>query len=63
MKFQINGYTSEDGRCAILFAFLPNNGHSLTHCILVDSSTVVCWTSPFVILMGVGSILSLLFYF
>ena len=23
---------------------------SLTHCILVDSSTVICWTSPFVIL-------------
>ena len=22
----------------------------LTHCILVDSSTVICWTSPFVIL-------------
>ena len=21
-----------------------------THCILVDSSTVICWTSPFVIL-------------
>ena len=23
--------------------------YSLTHCILVDSSTVICWTSPFVI--------------
>ena len=23
---------------------------NLTHCILVDSSTVICWTSPFVIL-------------
>ena len=22
----------------------------LTHCILVDSSTVICWASPFVIL-------------
>ena len=22
----------------------------LTHCILVDSSTVICWTCPFVIL-------------
>ena len=22
----------------------------LTHCILVDSPTVICWTSPFVIL-------------
>ena len=30
---------------------------------LVDSSTTICWTSPFVILRGVGSILSLLFYF
>ena len=34
----------------------------LTHCILVDSSTVICCTSPFVILGVVGSILSLLFY-
>ena len=24
--------------------------YSLTQCILVDSSTVICWTSPFVIL-------------
>ena len=31
----------------------------LTHCILVDSSTVMYWTSPFVILWGVRSILSL----
>ena len=23
--------------------------YTLTHCILVDSSTVVCWTSSFVI--------------
>ena len=23
---------------------------NLTHCILVDSSIVICWTSPFVIL-------------
>ena len=23
--------------------------HALTHCILVDSSTVICWTSAFVI--------------
>ena len=32
----------------------PFNGtlgiNGLTHCILVDSSTVKCWTSPFVIL-------------
>ena len=31
-----------------------NNSH-LTHCILVDSSSVTCWTSPFVIL-GVSSL-------
>ena len=29
---------------------------SLTHCILVDSSTIICWTSPFVIL-GVSGLL------
>ena len=23
----------------------------LTHCILVDASTVICWTSPFVIIL------------
>ena len=23
---------------------------TLTHCVLVDSSSVICWTSPFVIL-------------
>ena len=28
----------------------------LTHCILVDSSTLICWTSPFVIL-GVSDLL------
>ena len=26
------------------------NPHSLTHCILVDSSVVICWMSPSVIL-------------
>ena len=26
----------------------------LTYCILVDSSTVICWTSPFVILWVSG---------
>ena len=36
----------------------------LTHCILVDSSIIICWMSPFVILGVYGwSILSLLFYF
>ena len=29
----------------------------LTHCILVDSSTVICWTSSIVILGVSGSIL------
>ena len=36
---------------------------TLAHCILVDSSTVICWTSPYVIFKDVRSILSLLFYF
>ena len=31
----------------------------ITHCIPADSSTVICWTSPFVIL-GVSGLLSLL---
>ena len=35
----------------------------LTHFIPLDSSTIICWTSPFVILGGVGSVLSLSFYF
>ena len=30
---------------------------------MVDSSTVKCWMSPFVIFRGVRSVLSLLFYF
>ena len=34
----------------------------LIQCVLVDSSTVICGTSPFVIL-GLGSILLLSFYF
>ena len=29
---------------------LKLNGYTLTHCILIDSSTVICWTSPFAIL-------------
>ena len=29
-------------------------GSILTHCILVDSSTVKCWTDPFVILGVLG---------
>ena len=41
----------------------------LTHCILVGSFTVICWTSLFSLLIlkchfrGVSSILLLLFYF
>ena len=31
------------------FAF-PGSKILLTHCILVDSSTVICWMGPFVIL-------------
>ena len=34
----------------------------LTHRILVDSSTVICWTSPFVT-SGVSDLLSFLFFF
>ena len=35
---------------------LPLNVYSyiLTHCILVDSSAVICWASPFVILRVSG---------
>ena len=35
---------------------LPKWGLLFTHCILVDSSTVIYWTSPFVIL-GVSDLL------
>ena len=42
-------------------AFMPtkagiflDNIPALTHCILVDSSTVICCTSPFVILIFDG---------
>ena len=43
------------GDFQVLFAslegiFLPKRGRLFTHYILVDSSTVMCWTSPFVIL-------------
>ena len=31
-----------------------NKSHDLTQCILVDSSTVTCWMSPFVILGVTG---------
>ena len=30
----------------------------LTHCILADSSTIICWTGPFVILGVLGLFLS-----
>ena len=36
---------------------------TITHCIQVDSSTVICWMHPLVILGVSGLILSLLFYF
>ena len=39
----------------------PRYKSVLAHCILIDSSIVICWTGPFVILGGSG--LSLLFYF
>ena len=35
----------------------------LNYCTLVDSSTIICWTSPFIIVTGVRSILSLLVFF
>ena len=35
----------------------------LTHCILVDSPTVICWTSPFVILGVSGLFCSFHSYF
>ena len=34
----------------------------LTHCILIGSSTVICWTSPFVIL-GMSGLFCLFFFF
>ena len=34
---------------------------SFTHCILVDSSTVICWKSPFVIL-GVSGLFCRFYY-
>ena len=40
----------------------PFTLHPLTYCVLVDSSTVICWMSPFGHFRGVGCIVSLLFY-
>ena len=33
-----------------LYIYLFSYFGALTHCILVDSSTIICWASPFVIL-------------
>ena len=41
----------------------PDQTTPLTHYIKVNSFTVICWTSPFVILGVSGQFLSLLFYF
>ena len=32
------------------FSSWVQKSKTFTHCILVDSSTYICWTSPFVIL-------------
>ena len=65
-----NDHKNENDRVAspttqLHWTLLPSNlqksACSLIHCILVDSSTVICWTSPFVVLWV--SFLSLLFYF
>ena len=47
------------------FAIQPNLSRKscLTHCILVDSYTVICWMSPFVILGVSGLFLLLLLNF
>ena len=44
---------------AMLFAHLTFVFGALTHCILVDASTVICWTSSFVILGVSGLFCSL----
>ena len=49
--FEVYGYIALFFRhflqfCGWLFASVNN----LTHCILVDTSTVICWTSTYVIL-------------
>ena len=48
-------YFQRDNFCDFLFVSLrdrtlPKRSLLLTHCILVGSSTVICWSSPFVIL-------------
>ena len=40
---------------------LPTRGHFLTHCILVDSPTVIYWMSPFVIL-GMSGLFCCFYY-
>ena len=39
-----------DSCCLQMYLFSVLAFYVLTHCILIDSSTVICWTSPFVIL-------------
>ena len=41
------------------FSSWEQKSKTFTHCILVDSSTYICWTSPFVILYFVVFILIL----
>ena len=36
---------------------------TLTHCVLVDSSTFICWMSPFVILGASGLFFSVILFF
>ena len=47
------------GATTLLLSFLPLFPlavNSLTHCILVDSSTVTCWTRPFTVLRVSGQL-------
>ena len=41
------------GHCSCQM-YMAENRDFLTHCIQVDSSTVTCWMSPFVILEVLG---------
>ena len=37
--------------------------HGLTHCVLVDSSTFICWMSPFAILGVSGLFFTVILFF
>ena len=52
MLIKVNGYTVRGSNSAIL-----------THCIRVDSSTVICWTCPFVILWMSGYFVAFILFF